>query len=121
MKLLLAGLILPILIGPCRAETIIAPNGKRLHVARCQSNPVSCYSQATSTCRGPYQVLDSESHAGGLLADILPGPVTWFSFIYQCGASDGRMPNFESRGPQYVPPSFVKCWRSGGSVFCYGN
>jgi hypothetical protein len=36
------------------------------------------------------KILNSESHAGGLLADILPGPVTWYTMTYVCGASDGK-------------------------------
>lgn len=119
MRLPLAFLLLTALIDPSAAETVLAPNGKRLHIAKCQINPTSCYAEATSVCRGPYQVLDSESHAGGLLADILPGPVRWYSFLYQCGSSDGRMPSFPFRGPN--APSFASCWRSGGSVLCFGN
>jgi hypothetical protein len=110
-----------LVVASPQAETVIAPNGKRLHMAKCQSSPSSCYAQATETCRGPYQVLDSESHAGGLLADILPGPVTWYSFLYQCGRSDGRTPGFEFRGPQWRPPAYVNCWSAGYSTFCYGN
>src|SRR5262249_21848938 len=50
-----------------------------------------CYEQATRDCRGgSYQILHSESHPGGLLADILPGPVTWYTMSYVCG-SDGKL------------------------------
>ena len=41
----------------------------------------------------PYAVVDSHSNAGGLLADILPGPVTWYTMVYQCGRA-GAFPQF---------------------------
>ena len=36
--------------------------------AKCNASPQGCYREASKTCQGSYQVLDSESHAGGLLA-----------------------------------------------------
>ncbi len=71
--------------GCCLGQTIVGPDGKPLrpaHQAKCKS-PTGCYEQATRDCRGgSYQILDSESHAGGLLIDILPGPVTWYGMSY---------------------------------------
>ena len=81
-----------------------------------------CYEQATRDCRGgPYQILDSESQAGGLLADILPGPVAWYTMSYACGPSDGRLAAFPFRGPRYKPPSIITCSRFGDTVSCMGN
>src|SRR5262249_38695271 len=74
--------------GCCSAQTIVGPSGKPLqhHRAKCSQSPTGCYEQATRDCRGgPYQILDSERHAGGLLLDILPGPVTWYTMSYTCG------------------------------------
>jgi hypothetical protein len=80
--------------GCCSAQTIVGPSGKPLqpvHRAKCSQSPAGCYEQATRDCRGgSYQILDSESHAGGLLADILPGPVTWYTMSYVCGPPDGK-------------------------------
>src|SRR6516165_2770242 len=77
------------------AQTIVGPSGKPLqpiHRAKCSQSPAGCYEQATRDCRGgSYQILHSESHAGGLLADILPGPVTWYTMSYVCGPSDGKI------------------------------
>ncbi len=56
---------------------------------------------AASMCGGSYQVIGSESHSGGLLADALPGPVTWYSLYYQCGPSDGAIPEFPFHGPTF--------------------
>ena len=76
------------------AQTIVGPDGKPLkpaHQAKCSQSPAGCYAQATRDCRGgPYQILHSESHPGGLLADILPGPVTWYTMSYVCGPSDEK-------------------------------
>jgi hypothetical protein len=59
--------------GCCSAQTIVGPSGKPLqpaHRAKCSQSPTGCYEQATRDCRGgSYQILDSESHAGGLFAD----------------------------------------------------
>jgi serine protease Do len=81
--------------GCCSAQTIVGPSGKPLqpiHRAKCSQSPAGCYEQATRDCRGgSYQILHSESHPGGLLADILPGPVTWYTMSYVCGPSDGKI------------------------------
>jgi hypothetical protein len=54
---------------------------------------------AAAACGGgSYQVLSSESHAGGLVADVLPGPVRRYSISFSCGPSDGRMPAFPFQG-----------------------
>jgi hypothetical protein len=119
------------------AETFIGPDGKPVNQAKCRVSPRGCYDEAHDTCSGPYQIIDSESHAGGILADILPGPVTWYSFTYACGRSDGRlasfplrgaaprMPNIQVQAPAVVatPPAMTRCSSSrvGGTVWtnCY--
>jgi hypothetical protein len=109
--------------GCCSAQTIVGPSGKPLsiHRAKCSQSPTGCYQQATRDCRGgSYQILDSESHAGGLLADILPGPVTWYAMSYTCGVSDGRLADFPFRGPRFSP-SIRNCTQVGNTVSCFGN
>jgi hypothetical protein len=82
----------------CSAQTIVGPSGKPLqgaHRAKCSQSPTGCYEQATRDCKGgSYQIVEGESHAGGLFADILPGPVTWYTISYNCGPSDGRLAEF---------------------------
>lgn len=107
--------------GPAAAGPIYSPTGIPMEQASCKSNPMGCFEQASNRCQGPYQVLDSESHAGGLLADWLPGPVTWYSMVYQCGPSNGQMPAFEFRGPEWRAPSMASCSIYGQSVYCWGN
>jgi hypothetical protein len=95
------------------ATSFNGPSGAQVSSAKCQYASAGCLQQAAQTCRGPYQVLDSDSHSGGLLADLMPGPVTWYSMTYQCGASDGKMPAFAFRGQQWSDsPTIVT---SGGT------
>jgi hypothetical protein len=58
---------------------------------------------------GSYQIVESESHAGGLFADIFPGPVTWYA-CYTCGPSDGYLADFPFRGSR---PSIRTCMQFG--------
>jgi len=88
-------------------EVFVGPSGKEVETVKCKSSPKSCFSQAAKSCAGPYQVISSESHAGGILADILPGPVTWYGMTYECGKSDGKTPTFPFQGSTYTPPPVV--------------
>lgn len=108
-------------------ETVTTgPAGKKMITAKCSQSPNGCYESASNTCSGSYQVLDSYSKAGGLVADIIPGPVTWYYMTYQCGPSNGRLPTFESRGQKYTPPAVfippapttTTCTRLGQTVTC---
>ena len=126
--LLIAALALVTLPGTVSAQSFVSPSGQQAHTVKCSGSPNGCYQKATETCQGSYQVFDSESHAGGLLADIFPGPVTWYSISFSCGKSDGRMPTFAFRGQQYRPPAIVVQPRSlptttycnlyGRSIYC---
>jgi len=102
-------------------EIIQSPSGDTLVHSKCKTKSNKCMAQAAKACNGPYQVIDSESHAGGLFADLMPGPITWYSMTVQCGKSDGAFPKFEFRGQSYQPPSYVQCNAYGGSVICFGN
>jgi hypothetical protein len=86
-------------LSGCAANTsFVGPSGSQVQAAKCSVSPQGCYQEASKICHGSYQVLDSESHAGGLVADVLPGPVTWYGMTYSCGPSDGRLPSFEFKG-----------------------
>jgi hypothetical protein len=108
------------------ADSFVGPSGQSVHTVKCNSSPTECYREANQTCRGPYQVTDSDSHAGGILADILPGPITWYGMTFSCGKSDGRMPSFAFRGqrqqqiapPSYRPPTTTNCTRIGNMLNC---
>jgi hypothetical protein len=99
----LAGIGLALASG-CVVPTetaVTGPSGNSMSTARCSQSPQGCLKVAAESCQGPYQVLDSYSKAGGLVADALPGPVTWYYLTFQCGPSDGRLPSFPFRGPRY--------------------
>jgi hypothetical protein len=68
---------------------------------KCKGSPHDCLRKAESKCNGHFRTIHSESHAGGLLDDKLPGPVTWYYLEYQCGYSDGRLPKFPFRGAHF--------------------
>jgi hypothetical protein len=68
---------------------------------KCKDSPRDCIRKAEEKCGGEFRTIHSESHAGGAINDMLPGPVTWYFLEYQCGYSDGRMPQFPFRGAHY--------------------
>jgi hypothetical protein len=68
---------------------------------KCKESPHDCLRKAENKCNGSFRTIHSESHAGGLVDDKLPGPVTWYYLEYQCGYSDGRMPTFPFRGAHF--------------------
>lgn len=81
-----------------------AASANDVHEVKCKGNSSACISEAQQTCGGDYHVLFSESHAGGLLGDSIPGPVTWYSMTYECPNSRGGSPDFPFRGNTYALP-----------------
>lgn len=110
------------------------PDGRNVKTVKCSQSYGKCFETASSSCSGgTYQVVTSESHAGGLVADVIPGPVTWYGMTYICGPSDGKMPDFAFKGQQYTPPApppkpiqvevktqptTTNCYESGNTVRC---
>jgi clan AA aspartic protease (TIGR02281 family) len=98
-------LAVSLFFGCCSAQTIVAPSGKPLYRAKCSQSLTGCYQQATRDCAGgSYQIVERESHAGGLLADILPGPVTWYTMSYTCGPSASAEGPASTRGASISIP-----------------
>lgn len=89
------------------------PTGELTTTVRCTTDPSKCYRKASSSCNGgTYRVMNSYRNSGGVLADIVPGPVTWYTMSVTCGRSDGVLPNFPLRGkepsmPEYNPPVII--------------
>jgi len=109
-----------------QTNTFVTPSGAQAQTTKCSQSPQGCFQTATNTCRGSYRVLDSYSKAGGLLADVLPGPVTWYYMTYECGRSDGSFPQFALRGAapsMPSPPVVVTAPQPRQSVTCttFGN
>ena len=62
-----------------------AESGAAYFKAKCKSQIEDCLADAQSQCGGEFTVIHRESHAGGLLADALPGPVPWYTVTFRCG------------------------------------
>ncbi len=129
-------LILLGLLSGCAATSVSefrAPDGTDIKTVKCTSDPTKCFALASQSCAtdGRYRVVSSKSNAGGLVADLIPGPVTWYYMSFACGQSDGVMPDFKFVGQQYTPPprpanpivikqqpSTTNCTKIGNSVNC---
>lgn len=132
-------LLVSVILAGCATTSVsefATPDGTKARAVKCTSDPQKCYVAASASCpQGTYRVVSSESHSGGIAADILPGPVTWYGMLYVCGASDGKMPDFALRGPQPQMPQMpqapvviqsapastlrtTNCSTVGGSVNC---
>jgi len=104
------------------SQAFKGPSGQEIHSAKCSHDPSGCYDQASQACGGgSYQIIDSDSHAGGLLADFIPGRVTWYGMTFTCGRSDGRLASFPFRGQAWAPGHSASCFRWGNFVNCSGN
>jgi hypothetical protein len=100
-----------LLIAGCattKVSDLRAPDGTNMKTVKCSSDSQKCFASAIESCKetnGLYKVVASHSNAGGTVADLFPGPVTWYGMTYVCGASDGKMPEFQFRGQPYVAPN----------------
>ena len=108
-----------------KIEKIASPSGVIINYTKCNRKSGKCMNTAAKHCKGSYQVIDSESHAGGLIADLLPGPVRWYSMTFICGPTDGKMPRFKFQGPDFQMPSIIippsintRCTTYGNTTNC---
>lgn len=92
------------LMGMVLLSTLPA-SANDVHQTKCKGNSGACIQDAQRVCGGEYHVLFSDSHAGGLLSDSIPGLVTWYSMSYECPNSRGEKPDFAFRGNTYSPPA----------------
>jgi hypothetical protein len=99
------------------------PDGTSVKTAKCVSSAQQCYAMASQSCSGggTYRVISSESHAGGIIADVLPGPATWYSMTYTCGPSDGQLASFPFGGPQPAMPNFTRSQPVTTNCTSYGH
>ena len=99
-----------LLLAGCNAgpqvKSYVGPTGEVVSTVRCTRETSPCFVKASEQCGGgEYKVTNSYRNAGGLFADILPGPVTWYTMSIVCGKSDGVMPQFPLRGEEpKMPP-----------------
>ena len=97
------------------SSSFTGPSGERISTVRCTTDPTKCYQKASASCGGgSYSVVNSYRNAGGIFADLVPGPVTWYTMSLVCGRSDGVVPTFPLRGQEpampkiEVPPTIVQ-------------
>ena len=120
----LAGCVTP------TGKSFTGPTGTIINSVKCNVSPDGCFEHASKICSGPYKVISSESHAGGLVADLLPGPVTWYGMTFECGKSDGSYPTFALKGnapampdikipqPVITRPTTTNCYTFGKTTSC---
>lgn len=109
--------------GP-QVRSYVGPTGETVNTVRCTREPTACFETASDTCSGgSYRVISSYRNAGGLYADVFPGPVTWYTMDIVCGPADGRLPEFPLRGeepsmPDSSPTYNTTCREVGGALKC---
>lgn len=110
-------------VGPS-VKSYTGPTGEKMSTVRCTKETSSCFEKSSEVCGGgTYRVANSYRNAGGIFADVLPGPVTWYTMNIICGPSDGVMPEFRLRGsePAMPPASPVvktQCTKYGNTMDC---
>lgn len=110
-------------VGP-QVKSYVGPTGETINTVRCTREPSSCFEKASETCNADsYRIINSYRNAGGTLADIVPGPVTWYTMDVVCGQSDGIMPQFPLRGAQPSMPNIpstqqTRCRQMGNKINC---
>lgn len=93
-----------------------AEDGK-IHDSKCKDSPHDCIRKAERTCNGSFRTLHSESHAGGLLEDTLPGIISNNSAANPTGAirnslSAARISNRNMRLTMISPTRWITAGRS---------
>lgn len=124
--ILLTSLLYGCATGP-EVKSYTGPTGEKMSTVRCTKETGPCFEKASETCGGgTYRVVSSYRNAGGMIADVLPGPVTWYTMNIICGASDGVMPSFPLRGsepampqiPTPPPAQNTQCTQMGNTLNC---
>ena len=123
MVVTISGLLAGCNAGP-QAKSYVGPTGETVSTVRCTRETGACFEKASEICSGgTYRITNSYRNAGGIFADVLPGPVTWYTMSIVCGPSDGVMPSFPLRGeepsmPQMPQSTTTTCNKYGGTVKC---
>ena len=100
-------LLLPTSALADKIDQLQTPSGITVDYVKCSRNANRCMNAVAEYCEGSYQVIDSESHMGTIVTDVVAGQVTWYSMTFLCGKSDGILPTFPFRGPQATKPSVL--------------
>ena len=73
--------------GVERIESASTKGSADFFTAKCKGGIADCADDARTQCGGDFTEVHRESHMGGVFADALPGPVTWYTLSFRCGAS----------------------------------
>ena len=79
------------------AKEVRAPDGRLIKNIKCKSDPNLCLEGASASCIESdmkYQVIKSHSTSGNRFSDMDSGVLTWYNMTYECGPSDGKLPEF---------------------------
>jgi S1-C subfamily serine protease len=76
------GLILAAVIFFCGSGDVRAQS---VNSVKCNIDFKNCLETIRSVCGSKYHIHSRGHHMGGLLADIIPGPIVWYTAVYSCG------------------------------------
>ncbi len=132
-------IIVSMILSSCAGKDEVVKTsayGTDAYKVKCTNTPESCLEDAYKQCNGrTFTTIYSDSHAGGILADYIPGPTTWYALTFKCGGP-GTKPNFAWRGTttqeaissmkamQTIQKSFqpqttqTNCYKLGNSINC---
>ncbi len=69
-------------------DQVNSANGAATFQTKCKASISGCMEDAREQCHGDFRTIATEQHAGGIFADALPGPVTWHTLRFACGAPE---------------------------------
>ena len=87
MRLAIIGAIGMLMLSGCvsaSGHAINLPNGKIGVRTTCHPDVAECYEEAGKICTNGYDLVSQSVHMGGTLADLMPGPVTWYNVLVEC-------------------------------------
>jgi len=109
--------------------------GEAAYKTKCTNTPESCIEDAYKRCNGgTFSTIYSDAHSGGIIADFIPGPTTWYALTFKCGGA-GNRPDFAWRGtttqealetmkvyqsmsPPIPKTTHTNCYKLGNSMNC---
>jgi hypothetical protein len=67
------------------SHAIVGPDGRTSYRIKCHPDIDDCWEEAGDRCGSAgYEVNDKNMHMGGTVADLIPGPVTWYVVLVTC-------------------------------------
>ena len=88
--------ILLLLVVGCAStgdSAFVGPEGESIYFTKCNVSQEGCLKEIAEHCPSGYNTINTETHMGGILADLIPGPVRWWSITYSCKEEQNLNPN----------------------------